>query len=116
MRKTTKQILLEAADHIERYGKIEESFVDPVYLDANAYDHAPMCAIGALNYVAVGDPLGPGHPAVEARNALCDYVNTFRTEGHIYAWSDSHSAAEVVDGLRGAAASIEEAPDGERQG
>jgi hypothetical protein len=88
---TPREVLLKAAEHIERYGWRQRSKGAP---------EAPCCVIGAMEVVTEDDRAAFD----EARFALRGRVGW-----QLVAWNDApgRTAAEVITALRGAA---EESP------
>jgi hypothetical protein len=119
--KTAKQVLNEAADHIERNGKsVGTYFHDP---GRNPIDWAPrriewanvpMCALGAISYKTNGRPVQGIYVDIvelEAIGALTLQIGINTTTAPdardvVANWSDRNSVTTVVDGLREAAAQL----------
>lgn len=86
-------VLLAAADRLERTGKHEGWYYDLTQTRQVPRLDRRACALGALLDAAPSDD-----GFIAARDALRQSVGT-----RIGEWSDSHSLAEVVAGLRAAA-------------
>jgi hypothetical protein len=124
--KTAKQVLNEAANHIERNGKAKGSFAATAqdtpgaisFPDiADVWKRSKMCALGAISYAAGGNPNGTFPVPPEERQALRALGNTPRAgafgstlvgidELGIADWSDSSDAETVVAILREVAATL----------
>lgn len=115
--KTPQQILIAAAELIERNGKAEDVYIDipAVVTDGTliALDEDParcrMCVMGAIGFVASGSLNGPrsqySHEPTPDEAAGTAAVQLLKdvVGPHIIDWSDGNSAATVVWGLRHAA-------------
>lgn len=87
----TSEVLNKAADHIEQYGHM----VGRAHGDGTLRT-APACMIGAIG-VATIDGTSDYAPAVDSLRSYLPWPAT------IPDWSDSHTAAEVVEALRACA-------------
>jgi hypothetical protein len=99
---TTREVLLAAADHIERFGWQQRYFGTP---------GKPCCLLGAIS-VAAGNRAG-GH-AVNSSSAdaeraadrrIMQYLRSTHRAIDLVTWNDSpgRTAEEVIAALRGAA-------------
>lgn len=103
--KTTREILIGAADLMEHNGKADGTFVQNQQR-GQQLRHSPMCAIGAIGYVSCGDPYSL-HGAEGAYEALYRAVVGFPLTGQeegkfssITTWSDTTDVKTVVWMLR----------------
>lgn len=130
--KTTREILIEAAELIERNGKAEGAFVWEV--PGIPWANSPMCAVGAIREATGWHAKCPAGKCLaedsyqssyaewltvrnRAYRVLVDHLltnalayepsrNRRESIGIIVDWSDNHDAATVVSELRAAAGEL----------
>lgn len=119
---TPQELLRRAADHIERYGKIEGRWIPDEAVgevgEPKSRD-CPACAGGALAMIVSGySTFSPNFVSPPARRTMQQAIDLLVREldplgverardcpplDWIIEWSDTHSTKEVVAGLRAAA-------------
>lgn len=92
---TAREVLLKAADHIERYGWQQGGAGSP---------HGPCCALGAIAAGPIVHGVSAPAAIAEAEDMLRDWIK----RQAVSAWNDApdRTAAEVIAALRGAAAGL----------
>lgn len=111
---TVRQLLSDAADHMEKYGKTEGQWIQRRRNVPD--DQCPSCAMGAMTMVLEPLAVSPNFLSSVENRALVRQaelqiashlgleVRNLGGFGDVVDWSDNHTQDEVVAGLRAAAA------------